>query len=76
MANPSTGDREQWLTRPAACRRLKCGPRALRSLVEAGRLSVWHVPGSFSRVRADEVEQLRVQALRPATCATPSGGAA
>jgi excisionase family DNA binding protein len=72
----SASDREQWVSRPEACRRLRCGPRALNRLIEAGRLSVLHVPGSIARVRLDEVEQLHAQALRPATHAIPSGGAA
>lgn len=63
----------EWITRPAACRMLNVGPRALERLVAGRRLSVLHVPGSYPRLRADEVAAVRAAALRPAVAAGEAG---
>lgn len=62
---PSTDS--EWLSIPEARRRLRCGSHAFARLLESGRLSLLRVPNSRVKVRAEDVERVLEDSLRPAT---------
>jgi excisionase family DNA binding protein len=62
----------EWITLPAASRRLAVSMSTVRRLTTAGALSYRRVGGAWPRVRADEIDQLARASTRPAAGPTPS----
>ena len=58
---PSRRVPPEWISFREARRRLAIGPDAFAALVDAGRLTVRRVPGSWGRVLAVEVDRLAVE---------------
>lgn len=65
MAPVEASDGDLWIGRPEAMRRLAAGERALETLVESGKLTCRHVPGSIRRYLASEVDALAAESTIP-----------
>lgn len=59
-------DSPEWISYQAAQTRLGCGYKALRNLVDAGKISALNVPGSRPKVLAADVDQLAQASRRMA----------
>lgn len=67
----TTVDREVWIKRTEAARRLGIGVKALKRMVAAGHLTVRELPGTHPRVLLADVERVASTSIRPADAGRP-----